>query len=332
MLSEGMLALRDLHARSGNPQQRHSTSFDHDDSWSLREAPRLLSPGQPGRMTRSPEEYAVVEEMPNDMLGLEGHPEVEAKLERAPTVGPANELPGGGYANRNPFLHTVQPPERSYGSSIRSPDDGYEKVHTIPFDNRALTVRKKHTLEPPPPPMSYGRSVADPANSTPGLRSALRQSQSEYDLRRSAAELNRGGSALLEEGAGGTRAHPGVFANLLKLYGISNVRQRSHSQMTGSEGYSRSRCNSLDSSVFPTARDYRDRSRCSSMMSEGYMDMFDPDDPLVTGARVNNIDQEKHAKETVEPQAEMDKKKKRQAAIRYHIACEFDGVRLLLSY
>lgn len=322
MMSEGILALRDLHARTQNTQKRHSMSFDQGHSWPVQEAPRLASPNG-DRLTRSPEEYAVVEEVLNTMPDRGGSPDEDFKMERAPTLGPMNEQLDG-YASRNPFVHVIQPPERSYGSGIRPPDDTYEKDHDLPFDNRALSIRKKQMLEPPLPPMIYRRSIADPANPTPapGLRSALRHSQSEFDIRQS-SNLDRGRSALLEEGPGGnTRANPGVFANLLKLYGMAGPRQRSHSHMTGSEGYSRSRCNSLDSSFFPTARDYRDRSRCSSMMSEGNMDLFDPDDPRVTGAKVNTIDQEKHAKETVEQDSAMDKKKKRQAAVKYHISCK----------
>ncbi|KAG8893840.1 hypothetical protein FRB99_001675 [Tulasnella sp. 403] len=50
------------------------------------------------------------------------------------------------------------------------------------------------------------------------------------------------------------------------------------------------------------------------------MELLDPDDPRITGVKLNIIDQEKHAKETVEAQAPMEKHKKRSAAIRYHIS------------
>ena len=58
------------------------------------------------------------------------------------------------------------------------------------------------------------------------------------------------------------------------------------------------------------------------MMSEGAMDMFDEDDPRITGAKSNTIDQEKHAQATTEKDADLNEKKKRQASIKYHISCK----------
>ncbi|KAG8952585.1 hypothetical protein FRC00_006667 [Tulasnella sp. 408] len=161
----------------------------------------------------------------------------------------------------------------------------------------------------------------------PALRSALRNPQAQVGLARSET-INRVNTAGLEEGDS-TRVRSGVFTNLLKLYGMSGNglhhrrTGRSQSQLSMATDASRGRDDSYDSMYFPTARNYggdQIASRCTSTMSVGNMELLDPDDPRVTGARVNTIDQEKHAKDTVEPEANLDKRRKRQASIKYHIS------------
>ena len=188
----------------------------------------------------------------------------------------------------------------------------------------------RRSFAPQSPPNIYRQPSGNSTALAPTLRSALRRSQSGFDLGKS-EDLKRGGTGLMEEG-GGTRPSKGVFANLLTLYGISGGRHRSQSHgsfSTRISGISRSRCGSMESTAFPTARDFGDRSRCNSMMSEGY-DLVDPDDPRITGVPKNTIDQQGHAKDTVEDHASLTKRKKRQASIKYHISCEphFIGVRV----
>ncbi|KAG8890577.1 hypothetical protein FRB98_007131 [Tulasnella sp. 332] len=207
-------------------------------------------------------------------------------------------------------------PERSAGYRLgprgeHTPRNGY----TIDESQTALAVPRRM------PPFGVYASSQICRQSTLGsalsvpLRSALR-SQSDMNLRRTAT-LSRGPSSRLEEG--GVKAERGVFANLIKLYGLTSQRNASHSVMGASSNGSRSRASSLDSS-FPTARNFG-ASRASSIQSDAecLQEPMDPDDPRITGVKGNHIDDEKHAAETFVKLAPLNPKKKRTASIKYHI-------------
>ncbi|KAG8931143.1 hypothetical protein FRC02_003167, partial [Tulasnella sp. 418] len=198
-------------------------------------------------------------------------------------------------------------------------------------------------FEPMPPPRPYQPNPSLPSYPSSSLRSALRQSRSEVNLSNRfmdrGTSLNRAvGSSRLEEG--GVRAERGIFGNLLRRYGLSRDRRPGISSQGGtSMGISRSRANSWDSGMmFPSERS---RSRnlsslypCEStgLNPEGGRDfLLEPDDPKITGLPPNRIDQEKHAQDTFVSQARMDKKKKKRAAIKYHLCSVLDRQRFILK-
>ncbi|KAG9002872.1 hypothetical protein FRB90_011297 [Tulasnella sp. 427] len=230
-------------------------------------------------------------------------------------------------------------PERIYGFNSRSSDGTYDTKLRNEADPMHV-VQSPVVPQPFSPPVPAFTYKGSPASSRPQithafrqdsspsiLRSALRNSQNQVATGRG-EELDRVNTTALEEGDS-TRVRSGVFTNLLKLYGMSGGglhhrrTGRSHSQISMANSTSRGRDESCDSLFFPTARNYggyQTPSRCTSTQSFGNMELLDPDDPRITGAMVNTIDQEKHAKDTVGPEAKLDKKKKRQASIKYHIS------------
>lgn len=221
---------------------------------------------------------------------------------------------GSWVDDTTPTLHS----SRSFGYLPRPP----EPVQSPTSPSRNVFPRQSYastTSSSIPPSYTPTSPIADSAG---GRRSDPIRSPSVGDALGSST-LNRGSSSRLEEG-GEPRQAQGVFTNLLKLYGLQRGRLRSRSAISASNmGASQSRCDSLDSSFFPTARGLggQSRSRCSSIMTQGEHELMDEYDPRVTGAKVNTIDQEKHAQATVETHAGMDKKKKKSAAIKYHISC-----------
>jgi len=202
-------------------------------------------------------------------------------------------------------------------------------VHTYPEKEQldsdipsALTSRRDSAyysiFDPSPLPPTYQPQNAVPLHSsTRPLRPALRQSHSDVDLAslHRGTNLSRNASARLEEG--GVRAHRGVFS---KLYGLSRNRSGTKSQFSHTD-YSRSRANSCDSIALTSARGLDRYKSNASGISLG--ETLDPDDPKVTGAPPNRIDQENHAKATFGSYTTMEKKKKRRASIQYHVSCQF---------
>lgn len=170
------------------------------------------------------------------------------------------------------------------------------------------------------PPAIRRRDPPDSIESEEGssntLRSALRASTGDNNMIRSVDLLRGKGSSRLEEG--GRPAEKGVFANMLKLYGLTSRRNRNQSETGGVANDLQSRTTSIDSSRFHgTSADFGE-SRAVSM-NEG--EMLDPDDPRITGAEPNKIDDEKHARNTFTSHAGLNRYKKRQASIKYHISC-----------
>lgn len=185
------------------------------------------------------------------------------------------------------------------------------------YDRKGSFTGKAPPFDVPSPPPVHRQASSHSGSSRLPLRSILR-SRSEVDMRHSAG-LDRRRSSRLEEG--GIQAQRGVFANLIKLYGLTTHRGTSQSAMgLSATNGSRSRASSLDSAVFPTARAYG-ASRTSSVATEGEGQPLDPDDPRLTGVKINRIDDEKHAQETFVTQAPLAKWKKRRASIKYHICC-----------
>lgn len=232
-------------------------------------------------------------------------------------------------------------PEKTYGSYYRSSDDWSDarKGGEADMVPAVRSPEIPQVFSPPAPTLAYN-GVPGPSQlqitppslnepNPPALRSALRNAQAQVNLGRGEA-INRVNTAGLEEGDS-TRVRSGVFTNLLKLYGMSGNglhhrrTGRSQSQHSMASSTSRGRDESCDSTFFPTARNYggdQTPSRCTSTQSVGNMELLDSDDPRITGIRTNTIDQEKHAKDTIEPEAKFDKRRKRQASIKYHISCK----------
>lgn len=230
-------------------------------------------------------------------------------------------------------------PEKTYGSYYRSSDDWSDarKGGEADMVPAVRSPEIPQVFSPPAPTLAYN-GVPGPSQlqitppslnepNPPALRSALRNAQAQVNLGRGEA-INRVNTAGLEEGDS-TRVRSGVFTNLLKLYGMSGNglhhrrTGRSQSQHSMASSTSRGRDESCDSTFFPTARNYggdQTPSRCTSTQSVGNMELLDSDDPRITGIRTNTIDQEKHAKDTIEPEAKFDKRRKRQASIKYHIS------------
>ncbi|KAG9039649.1 hypothetical protein FRB95_009230 [Tulasnella sp. JGI-2019a] len=214
----------------------------------------------------------------------------------------------------SPWVSSLSVPERSVALRDRFAPHGTD----IPgsgsvFDGPQVPARRIPPFGVSIPSQVHRQAATGSKIGLP-LRSALR-SHSDMNLRRTAT-LSRGPSSRLEEG--GVRAERGVFANLIKLYGLTTHRNASHSAMgLSTTNGSRSRASSLDSS-FPTARTFG-ASRTSSMATDAEDEALDPDDPRVTGIKGNRIDDEKHAGETFVTLAPLTPKKKRTASIKYHI-------------
>ncbi|KAG8747427.1 hypothetical protein FRC10_001098 [Ceratobasidium sp. 414] len=151
-----------------------------------------------------------------------------------------------------------------------------------------------------------------PAPPQTALRHGIRRSYSE-DL--SAPTAARGGSgSALEAGPGGYREQKGTFSKLMHTYGLSRG-ERQVSQGTISTGVDSryqsqavSRANSNESGN-AILRMRRTR-RVDSTLSLGGDALLDDDDPRITGAKPNRIDDENKARETFKQSLKLDKKMK----------------------
>lgn len=149
---------------------------------------------------------------------------------------------------------------------------------------------------------SYNPIPGYPAPPQTILRSVIRRSYSE-DF--TAPTVSRGGSgSALEAGPGGHRPQRGGFSSLMQTYGLSRggrrISEGTASTATGLDSRYQSqvvsRANSNDSAG-ALLRLRRTR-RQDSTLSMGGETLLDDDDPRVTGAKPNRIDDENKARET----------------------------------
>ncbi|CAE6443654.1 unnamed protein product [Rhizoctonia solani] len=120
--------------------------------------------------------------------------------------------------------------------------------------------------------------------------------------------IRAGSGSALEAGAQAPRGQPGVFSNLMQSYGFSRrLSEGSVSTAIDSRYQSQavSRANSNESAG--ALLRLRRMRRRDSALSLGGDTLLDDDDPRVTGAKPNRIDDENKARETFKDSLKLDK-------------------------